>query len=50
MKVKVIDSRTAEKVAQVYQGDPAASSDADVERLIAQGSVTMSRFIPFNAN
>ena len=49
VKVKVIDSRTAEKVAQVYQGDPAASSDADVERLISQGSVTMSRFIPFNS-
>jgi len=46
--VKVIDSRTAEKIDQISNGDPAASSNVDVLRLIDQGSVTMSRFIPFN--
>jgi len=46
----VLDSRTAEKVAQLTSGDPMASSDANVQRLITQGSVTMSRFIPFNSN
>ena len=50
VKVKVIDSRTAEKIAQLSSSDPAASGDANVQRLIAQGSVTMSRFIPFNSN
>jgi hypothetical protein len=50
VKVKVIDSRTAEKIAQLSSSDPAASGDANVQRLISQGSVTMSRFIPFNAN
>ena len=46
--VKVIDSRTAEKINQISNSDPAASSNVDVLRLIDQGSVTMSRFIPFN--
>jgi len=50
VKVTVIDSRTAVKIAQLSSSDPAASSNADIQRLIAQGSVTMSRFIPFNAN
>jgi prepilin-type N-terminal cleavage/methylation domain-containing protein len=50
VKVKVIDSRTAEKIVQISNGDPAASGDANVQRLISQGSVTMSRFIPFNSN
>ena len=50
VKVKVIDSRTAEKIAQLSSGDPAASSDPNIERLISQSSVTMSRFIPFNRN
>jgi len=50
VKVKVIDSKTAEKIGQLSTSDPAASSDADIQRLISQGSVTMSRFIPFNAN
>jgi prepilin-type N-terminal cleavage/methylation domain-containing protein len=50
VKVKVIDSRTAEKIAQLSSSDPAASSDANVQRLISQGSVTMSRFIPLNSN
>jgi prepilin-type N-terminal cleavage/methylation domain-containing protein len=50
VKVTVIDSRTAEKIAQLSSSDPAASSDADIQRLISQGSVTMSRFIPFNSN
>jgi prepilin-type N-terminal cleavage/methylation domain-containing protein len=39
--ITVIDSRTAEKLAQVGN-----NNSAD---LIAQGSVTMSRFIPFNS-
>jgi hypothetical protein len=47
--VTVLDSKTAEKVAQLASGDPMASSDTNVQRLISQGSVTMSRFIPFNA-
>ena len=48
--ITVLDSKTAEKVAQLTSGDPMASSDANVQRLISQGSVTMSRFIPFNSN
>ena len=48
--VTVLDSKTAEKVAQLASGDPMASSDTNVQRLISQGSVTMSRFIPFNSN
>jgi len=61
--ISVIDSKTAEKIAaingnsaltdtQITNGlsssPPATLSP--VERLISQGSVTMSRFIPFNAN
>ena len=48
--VTVIDSKTAEKVAQLCSGDPTTASDANVQRLIRQGSETMSRFIPFNSN
>ena len=50
VKVTVIDSRTAEKIAQLSSSDPTASGDATIQRLISQGSVTMSRFIPFNSN
>ena len=48
--ITVLDSKTAEKIAQLSSSDPAASGDANVQRLISQGSVTMSRFIPFNRN
>ena len=58
----VLDSKTAEKIAAI-KGNTALtgpeitnglsssppSTLSSVERLIAQGSVTMSRFIPFNA-
>jgi len=60
----VLDSKTAEKIAAIkgssavltqQEIDNGLSSSppatlSPVERLIAQGSVTMSRFIPFNAN
>ena len=45
-----IQESLPEKVAKIFSGDPAASGDANVERLIDLGSVTMSRFIPFNSN
>jgi len=61
--ITVLDSKTAEKIAAIKGNSPltapeitnglSSSSPATltaVERLIAQGSVTMSRFIPFNAN
>jgi len=59
--ISVIDSKTAEKIAaikgsaavltlQEIDNGLSSSPSTDVERLIAQGSVTMSRFIPFNAN
>ncbi len=48
--VTVLDSRTAIKVAQLESGDPIASANSNVQRLITQGAVTMSRFIPLNRN
>jgi Tfp pilus assembly protein PilV len=61
--LSVIDSKTAEKIAAINAGTPltdlqisnglSSSPPSDlttVERLISQGSVTMSRFIPFNSN
>lgn len=61
--VTVIDSKTAEKIAAINGNtalsntqidnalsNPPLSNLSNVERLIAQGSVTMSRFIPFNSN
>jgi type II secretory pathway pseudopilin PulG len=61
--ISVLDTKTAEKIAAINAGTPltdlqisnglSSSPPSDlttVERLIAQGSVTMSRFIPFNAN
>jgi prepilin-type N-terminal cleavage/methylation domain-containing protein len=50
VSVTVLDSRTADKVAQICNGDPNSSNDLVVQRLISQGSVTTSRFIPFNTN
>jgi type II secretory pathway pseudopilin PulG len=62
VKVKVIDSKTAEKIAAIKGTSALTQQEIDnglssspsatltpVERLIAQGSVTMSRFIPFNS-
>jgi prepilin-type N-terminal cleavage/methylation domain-containing protein len=59
----VLDSKTAEKIAAIKGNSPltapeitnglSSSSPATLtpaERLISQGSVTMSRFIPFNSN
>jgi hypothetical protein len=60
--ISVLDSRTAEKIAAISQdaldgaditaGLNAAagigSTSNDIQRLISQGSVTMSRFIPLN--
>jgi hypothetical protein len=60
--ISVLDSKTAEKIAAI-KGVSALTSDeinngltnpppsnlSAAERLIAQGSVTMSRFIPFNS-
>jgi type II secretory pathway pseudopilin PulG len=63
--ISVLDSKTAEKIAilsnlsplsadNITAGLNAASGNGttsgDIQRLISQGSVTMSRFIPFNAN
>jgi len=61
--ISVIDSKTAEKIAAIKGNSPLTGLEitnglsssppatlSDVERLIAQGSVTMSRFIPFNSN
>jgi hypothetical protein len=61
--ISVLDSKTAEKIAAI-KGVSALTSDeinngltnpppsnlTPAERLISQGSVTMSRFIPFNSN
>ena len=59
----VIDSKTAEKIAAIKGDFPLTESEIDnglasplaanaspVERLISQGMVTMSRFVPFNSN
>jgi hypothetical protein len=61
--ISVLDSKTAEKVAaikgtsaltqQEIENGLSSSPSATLtpaERLISQGSVTMSRFIPFNSN
>jgi hypothetical protein len=63
--ISVIDSKTAEKIAilsnlsplsadNITRGLNAASGNGtasnDIQRLISQGSVTMSRFIPLNSN
>jgi hypothetical protein len=61
--ISVLDSKTAEKIAAINAGTPLTdlqisnglsssppSNLTTVERLISQGSVTMSRFIPFNSN
>jgi prepilin-type N-terminal cleavage/methylation domain-containing protein len=61
--ISVLDSKTAEKIAAINAGTPLTDLQisnglsssppatlSDVERLISQGSVTMSRFIPFNSN
>jgi len=61
--ISVIDSKTAEKIAAINGGTALDVDDIDkglrnppptdlspVQRLISQGSVTMSRFIPFNSN
>ena len=61
--LSVIDSKTAEKIAAIKGNTALTGPEIDnglssspsatltpVERLISQGSVTMSRFIPFNAN
>ena len=61
--LSVLDSKTAIKVNALKNGSALSTQEitnglsssppatlSDVERLIAQGSVTMSRFIPFNAN
>jgi type II secretory pathway pseudopilin PulG len=58
----VLDSKTAEKIAAIKGTSALTQQEIDnglssspsatltpVERLIAQGSVTMSRFIPFNS-
>jgi len=59
----VIDSKTAVKINAIKNGSalteleitnglsssPSATL-TDIERLISQGSVTMSRFIPFSRN
>jgi prepilin-type N-terminal cleavage/methylation domain-containing protein len=61
--ISVIDSKTAVKINAIKNGSalteleitnglsssPSATL-TDIERLISQGSVTMSRFIPFNSN
>jgi hypothetical protein len=62
--ISVLDSKTAEKIAilsnlsplsadNITRGLNAASGNGtasnDIQRLISQGSVTMSRFIPFNS-
>jgi hypothetical protein len=60
--ISVLDTKTAEKIAAVNAGTPLTdlqisnglsssppSNLTTVERLISQGSVTMSRFIPFNS-
>jgi hypothetical protein len=61
--ITVLDSKTAEKIAaikgtsaltqQEIENGLSSSPSATLtpaERLISQGSVTMSRFIPFNSN
>ena len=61
--ITVLDSKTAEKIAAIKGNSPLTgleitnglsssppSNLTPVERLISQGSVTMSRFIPFNRN
>jgi type II secretory pathway pseudopilin PulG len=63
--ISALDSKTAEKIAilsnlsplsadNITRGLNAASGNGtatnDIQRLISQGSVTMSRFIPFNSN
>jgi len=62
--ISALDSKTAEKIAAVSNNSPLSEADItaglnaasgngtasnDIQRLIAQGSVTMRRFIPFNA-
>jgi hypothetical protein len=62
--ISALDSKTAEKIAAVSNNSPLSEADitaglnaasgngttsGDIQRLIAQGSVTMRRFIPFNA-
>ena len=60
--LSVLDSKTAIKVNALKNGSALSTQEitnglsssppatlSDVERLIAQGSVTMSRFIPFNS-
>jgi prepilin-type N-terminal cleavage/methylation domain-containing protein len=63
--LSVIDSKTAEKIAAISNNSSLSDADItaglnaasgngttsnDIQRLISQGSVTMSRFIPFNSN
>ena len=61
--ISVIDSKTAVKVNALKAGSALSAQEISnglssspsatltpVERLISQGSVTMSRFIPFNSN
>jgi hypothetical protein len=61
--ISVIDSKTAKKIEALSSGAPLTTLQitnglsssppatlTDIERLISQGSVTMSRFIPFNSN
>ena len=63
--ISVLDSKTAEKIAALSNNSPLSATDItagldaaagtastsnDIQRLISQGSVTMSRFIPFNSN
>ena len=62
--ISALDSKTAEKIAVLSNLSPlseaditaglnaaagTASASNDIQRLISQGSVTMSRFIPFNS-
>jgi prepilin-type N-terminal cleavage/methylation domain-containing protein len=62
--ISALDSKTAEKIAILSNLSPLSAADItaglnaasgngtasnDIQRLISQGSVTMSRFIPFNS-